>query len=60
MSFLYKCLSHRIIRASLAVTMTSLMLLLAGCAAPPISRPIPLQAMLPDRLMSLPNLKQLT
>ena len=59
MSFLYKCLSHRIIRASLAVTMTSLMLLLAGCA-PPISRPIPLQAMLPDRLMSLPNLKQLT
>ena len=33
MSFLYKCLSHRIIRASLAVTMTSLMLLLAGCAS---------------------------
>ena len=33
MSFLCKCLSHRIIRASLAVTMTSLMLLLAGCAS---------------------------
>ena len=33
MSFLCKCLSHRIIRSSLAFTMTSLMLLLAGCAS---------------------------
>ena len=33
MSFLCKCLSHRIIRTSLAVAMTSLMLLLAGCAS---------------------------
>ena len=33
MSFLCKCPSHRIIRATLAVTMISLMLLLAGCAS---------------------------
>ncbi len=33
MSFLCKCLSHRIIRTSLAVTMTSLMLLLTGCTS---------------------------
>ena len=33
MSFQCKCPSHRIIRTSLAVTMISLMLLLAGCAS---------------------------
>ncbi|MBR3339822.1 MAG: ABC transporter substrate-binding protein [Lachnospiraceae bacterium] len=33
MSFLCKCPSHRIIRTTLAVTMTALMLLLAGCAS---------------------------
>ena len=33
MSFLCKCPSHRIIRTSLAVTMSSLMLLLTGCTS---------------------------
>ena len=33
MSFLCKCLSHRIIRTFLAVTMSSLMLLLTGCTS---------------------------